>query len=110
MFKRRVHKLKESARVDRGRADALRRSLLCLVFAAIVLFVGALSPDVSHGAGGTPLAPAPFRPFDEGGGGCNLQCPDQRSNIVWLSCSCAICCWNDFPFTCSEQTCCQGCE
>ena len=99
----------EAARLHRAPNALRRRWLLSAMLAAILLFAGALSPEVSHGAGGTPLPPAPCRPFD-GGAGCSLSCPDSRSHIVWLSCSCAICCWNDFPFTCSEETCCQGCE
>jgi len=101
--------LDENPQFDRLNGTNLRRSLLCLVFAFVLLFAGALSPSVSQGAGVTPLRPAPFRYFD-GGSGCNLSCPDSRSHIVWLSCDCAICCWNDFPYTCSDQTCCQGCE
>jgi len=99
--------LDKDAQFDRHHGTNLRRSLLCLVF-AVVLFAGALAPGASQGAGVTPLRPAPLRYFD--GGGCSLSCPDPRSHIVWLSCDCAICCWNDFPFTCSDQTCCQGCE
>jgi hypothetical protein len=94
---------------DRPKSNAgWREWVLCLTCAIFILVAGALSPIESRGTPATPPSSPVFRDGEVlPEGGCNLYCPDSRSDIVWLSSKCAICCYRDFPFTCSTQTCCQ---
>jgi hypothetical protein len=89
---------------NKGNGVVWRRWAIVFTLAAMMLFAGAVAPQQSEGAWLRPSAPM----WDDEvvPEGCNLYCPDSRSEIVWTSPTCAICCWKSFPYSCSSETCC----
>lgn len=106
MSKPSSEKLLESTKFDLARRLIWRRWLLCVMFAILIILAGAIAPQQSQGASWTPRGPVQGDPINIEGT-CNLYCPDSKSDLVWTSSSCAICCYRDFPFTCSSETCCR---
>lgn len=107
MSKQNNQRLVGIARFDDWPKAAWRRWFLCAVFAAIMLFAGALSPQPSQGAYPKPLRPVQDGGFATEGGGCGLHCTTPNTQLVYTSGNvCAICCYTNFPYTCSSETCC----